>query len=275
MGRDPIKANANVYFQARKKAAEYNDALYSREGAAEKLGVSVSTLADYELGNTKVIPVDKVVLMAELYNDPALLTRYCKFECPIHGYLPLATEEKNIQQKKAISALLSKKMRDAHTVDELARMIRPCIGLTEGQAKANARYYDSIVANLRKEHPRMKTENIRRKARDAAQKYAERQHRERAMTIAQTESAFAYNRGADEGVRQAQEQKLLGVVKKRWSTSGDDAVCEVCASLEGMEIEMNDSFSFGGKLLFVGQKMLPPAHPRCACAIEYIEESPP
>lgn len=179
------------------------------------------------------------------------------------------------EQKRAISALLSKKMRDAHTVDELARMIRPCIGLTEGQAKANARYYDSIVANLRKEHPRMKTENIRRKAREAAQKYAERQHRERAMTIAQTESAFAYNRGTDEGVRQAQEQKLLGVVKKRWSTSGDDAVCEVCASLEGMEIEMNDSFSFGGKLLFVGQKMLPPAHPRCVCAIEYIEESPP
>lgn len=97
MGRDPIKANANVYFQARKKAAEYNDALYSREGAAEKLGVSVSTLADYELGNTKVIPVDKVVLMAELYNAPELLTRYCKYECPIHGYLPLATEEKNIQ----------------------------------------------------------------------------------------------------------------------------------------------------------------------------------
>lgn len=97
MGRDPIKVNANMYFQARKKAAEYNDALYSREGASEKLGVSVSTLADYELGNTKVIPVDKVVLMAELYNNPVLLTRYCKYECPIHGYLPLATEEKNIQ----------------------------------------------------------------------------------------------------------------------------------------------------------------------------------
>lgn len=174
-------------------------------------------------------------------------------------------------QKDAIAGLLSKKMRDSHTVDELARMIRPCIGLTEGQAKANARYYDSIVANLRKEHPRMKTESIRRKARDAAAKYAERQHRERAMTIAQTESAFAYNRGADEGVRQAQEEGLLGTVRKRWSTSGDDAVCEICASLEGMEIEMNDSFSFGGKLLFAGQKMLPPAHPRCACAVEYIE----
>ena len=52
------------------------------------------------------------------------------------------------EQQDAIAALLTKKMRESHTVDELARLIRPCIGLTEGQAKANARYYDSIVANL-------------------------------------------------------------------------------------------------------------------------------
>ena len=175
------------------------------------------------------------------------------------------------EQKKAISALLSKKMCESHTVDELARMIRPCIGLTEGQAKANARYYDSIVANLKKEHPKMKAESIRRKARDAAQKYAERQHRERAMTIAQTESAFAYNRGADEGIRQAQEQQLLGTVKKRWSTSGDDAVCAICNSLEGIEVDMDSDFDFKGRVMFTGQHMLPPAHPRCACAVEYIE----
>jgi transcriptional regulator with XRE-family HTH domain len=97
MGREPMKANTNEYFRARKKAAEHNEALYSREGAAERLGVSVSTLADYELGNTKVIPVDKVVLMADLYNAPELITRYCKYECPVHGYLPLATEARDIQ----------------------------------------------------------------------------------------------------------------------------------------------------------------------------------
>ena len=61
----------------------YNERLYSREGAAELLGISVSTLADYELGNTKVVPVDKVVLMADLYNAPELKTGYCKHECPI------------------------------------------------------------------------------------------------------------------------------------------------------------------------------------------------
>ena len=64
----------------------YNERLYSREGAAELLGISVSTLADYELGNTKVVPVDKVVLMADLYNAPELKTGYCKYECPICSY---------------------------------------------------------------------------------------------------------------------------------------------------------------------------------------------
>ena len=179
------------------------------------------------------------------------------------------------EQKDAIAALVTKKMRDGHTVDELSRLIRPCIGLTEGDAKAATRFYDNIVATLKKEHPRMKPENIRKKALDATQKYAERKHRQRAMTIAQTESAFAYNRGADEGIRQAQAEGYLGIMKKRWSTSGDDAVCELCASLEGVEVGMDSDFNIGGRLLFRGQHMLPPAHPRCACAIEYIEEYPP
>lgn len=66
MGKEPLKENTNVYFQARKRAAMSNDRLFSRENAAELLGISPYTLADYELGNTKVVPVDKVVLMADL-----------------------------------------------------------------------------------------------------------------------------------------------------------------------------------------------------------------
>jgi len=185
-------------------------------------------------------------------------------------FVTACTEE----QQRAISALLEKKMRDSHTVDELARMIRPCIGLTEADAKSVMRYYDSVVASYRNDHPRMKPESIRRRARDAAQKYAERKHRQRAYTIAQTESAFAYNRGADEGIRQAQRQNLIGIVKKRWSTSGDDGVCDICAALDGTEIDMDAEFAFKGRLLFAGQKRLPPAHPRCACAVEYIEVRP-
>ena len=97
MGNGCRKQNTNVYFQARKEAAEKNDRLSSREGASELLGVSESTLADYELGNTKVVPVDKVVLMADLYRCPELKNRYCKCECPIGKALPIATEAKGIE----------------------------------------------------------------------------------------------------------------------------------------------------------------------------------
>ncbi|MDE7298719.1 MAG: phage head morphogenesis protein [Lachnospiraceae bacterium] len=180
------------------------------------------------------------------------------------------------QQKDAIAALLSKKMIEGHTVDELARMIRPCIGLTKEQAKANARYYDNVAAALKEKFPTMRPKTIQKRAQEAAGKYAERQHRARAMTIAQTESAFAYNRGADEGIRQAQAQKLIGTVRKRWSTSGDDGVCDVCAALEEAgEVDMDSEFTFRGETLFVGHHLLPPAHPRCACAVEYIEIEPP
>ena len=80
MGRDAAKACENQCFRCRKEAAKYNDKLGSREGAAELLGISVSSLADYELGNTKVIPVDKVVLMADIYNAPELMAWYCSSE---------------------------------------------------------------------------------------------------------------------------------------------------------------------------------------------------
>ena len=97
MGSGATKENLNVYFRARKQAAMYNEKLSSREGAAELLGISSSTLADYELGITKFIPVDKVVLMADLYNCPELKTGYCKYECPIGKYIPLATSVNGIE----------------------------------------------------------------------------------------------------------------------------------------------------------------------------------
>lgn len=97
MGNGCMKDNKNVYFRARKEAANYNEKLFSREGAAELLGVSVSTLADYELGNTKVVPVDKVMLMSDLYNCPELKTGYCKYECPIGKEMPVATKIKSLE----------------------------------------------------------------------------------------------------------------------------------------------------------------------------------
>lgn len=97
-------------------------------------------------------------------------------------------------QKEAIKVFLERTVRERHSVDELAKMIRPCIGLTKPQAQANLKYYENMVKTLREQHPRMKAESIQKKARTAAMKYAERQHRQRADNIAQTEMAYAYNK---------------------------------------------------------------------------------
>ena len=48
MGNGGTKENQNVYFRARKQAAMYNERLSSREGAAEMLGISPSTLAEMQ-----------------------------------------------------------------------------------------------------------------------------------------------------------------------------------------------------------------------------------
>ena len=94
---DCTKDGKNIYFACREKAAKYNDLLNSRERAAELLGISTSTLANHELGVTKNVPPDTVVMMSDLYKTPELRSYYCKHECPIGRNLPLATQVSGLQ----------------------------------------------------------------------------------------------------------------------------------------------------------------------------------
>jgi len=98
MGRDAKKAAGNPWYEARINAAKYDDRLSSREGAAERLGMSASSVADAELGLTKFMPVDKAVLMADAYNAPHLLNHYCLNECPIGCRRPLSDEDLDIDR---------------------------------------------------------------------------------------------------------------------------------------------------------------------------------
>lgn len=88
MGCNPTKAADNMYCKCRLAAAKYNDKLNSREGAAELLGVSPSTLASYELDLTKVVPVESIMLMSDVYNAPELKSWYCTNVCPLGEDLP-------------------------------------------------------------------------------------------------------------------------------------------------------------------------------------------
>lgn len=154
--------------------------------------------------------------------------------------------------------------KEVNVVD-LSKIIRPCVGLYKEQAAAASKYFDSMIKNGVSE----------RLALDRTTRYAARLQRQRAMTIARTELAFAYNHGAEIGIQQAQRDGLMGETERVWSTADDERVCPVCGALEGKAIAMEDEFDFDTKLTYPGIRKTPPAHPRCRCGVWYREISPP
>lgn len=112
MTRQITKATKNVYCKARIEAAKYNSKFASRESASEELGWSKDSLAQYELGLCKVVPVDKVVIMADAYNAPELLNNYCCNECPIGKRIIEPIDKENIDNLFRFAVLTS------NTLDE-------------------------------------------------------------------------------------------------------------------------------------------------------------
>lgn len=152
------------------------------------------------------------------------------------------------------AALLEEK-----NVDQLARAIRSMVGLTKQQAAANLNYYKTLIDAGTSE----------KRALDLSARYAAQQQRHRAYTVARTELATAYNQGAYEGIKQAQEAGYIGETKKVWCTAEDERVCSTCGALEGKEIDMDDEFDAASSSW--STRLTPPAHPGCRCAIIYDE----
>jgi len=172
----------------------------------------------------------------------------------------------SMEQRDAVNAMIRHVTGYTQaTPDEAARMIRPCIGLTKPQALANMRYREKVKEAYLKENPR-KLLTAEGKAKEAAARYAARQHRYRAMSIARTEMAYAYNAGHYGATLDAQRQGFIGDCVKTWVNAGDaisGRMCETCQKMDGESVNINDYFSCG--------VMLPPLHPHCRCAVAYEE----
>ena len=83
MARQATKAVGNRYFEARMRAAKFNEQLSTRAGAVNFLpGVTEEMLKKYELDITRP-PNIVVALMADAYNEPELRSWYCANECPL------------------------------------------------------------------------------------------------------------------------------------------------------------------------------------------------
>lgn len=174
-----------------------------------------------------------------------------------------------ITQKNALQAMISQAIQhEAMTADNLARLMRPVIGLTVPQAKANFNFWQAawqagIESGL---SARAAEERAYRMARN----YAARQHQYRASVIARTELVTAYNYAAYETTQEAIRSGLLGACNKIWVTAGDSKVCPFCHGLDGTSVGMNGRFDIriGNRTVNV---LYPPAHPQCRCAVAYVE----
>jgi len=144
------------------------------------------------------------------------------------------------------------------SVDELSRIIRPLIGLTVRQANAVIRFMEALQAEGLPED----------KILHQVGNYAGFLHRYRAITIARTELAFAYNFGQFEAIRQAREQGFFdGDVVKVWMTAHDERVCPHCGPLDGMTVGLEETYP--GATAAIPYTYTPPAHPRCRCTVSY------
>lgn len=89
MANIAAKTSATVFYKARCEVAKHNDALSSREGAADIMSIDRGRLYRIESGITNPYP-EEIRLMADLYNAPELENYYCTNICPHGGEIPKA-----------------------------------------------------------------------------------------------------------------------------------------------------------------------------------------
>lgn len=170
------------------------------------------------------------------------------------------------ETKLAIRDQLRQMFAQGIPADEIARRIRPLIGLTRRDAAA--------VAKLR---ARLELENTKRLAEQRkpwpeerinapVDAYAGRLLRGRAERIARTESIRASAEGQQELWRQATDAGFLDKERTRraWLITPDERLCEICAPMADDKALVNLEQPFG---LPNGETvMTPPGHPMCRCA---------
>jgi hypothetical protein len=156
------------------------------------------------------------------------------------------------ETRAAIRSLITRSIREGIAPRDAARAIRSMVGMNEQQAQAAANYRQSLIdlgVPLDKVEARVAT-------------YTAKKIRERALTIARTETMGALNEGARESWREAQDEGLLSdraVVE--WLTTPDELLCPICEPMDGVQVKLGEKFETS-----VGPLDGPPAHPNCRCS---------
>lgn len=158
------------------------------------------------------------------------------------------------QQTTAVQNIIRHMVVDRGAgVDELGKVLRPCIGLTSRESGAVLRMRTDLLAR-----------GLDQRAVDhATGNYAGFLHRRRAERIARTEIANAVGEGHLEAFRSAREEGVLTKpVVKEWHTAEDEYVCPKCGPMDGVQVDVDENFDTEN-----GPLDRPPMHPNCRCDI--------
>ncbi len=167
--------------------------------------------------------------------------------------------------KQAIQDLVEKGFREGIHPNQLAKQIRPLIGLTTGQAQAVESYRQKLIDEDAVAPARIEK---------AVAKYRNKLHNERARTIARTETITSSAMGQQLLWEQMVADGELDetVIQRVWITAMDERKCPVCGALNGRTVGLRDNFSHttDGSSGGAGKTytaLTPAIHPNCRCSI--------
>lgn len=175
------------------------------------------------------------------------------------------------ETRDAVRLIIARAFREGIPPRQAARLIRPLIGLTEGDAQAviNARFKlleatGGSVVKVGAVRVRIPAHGLQINAvHRLASQYADRLLRQRALTIARTETIAASNEGQRQLWLQAVEKgHLRGDELRTWITTPDERACVICLPMHGQLVGLTEHFTAPDGRSLMG----PPAHPRCRCA---------
>lgn len=159
--------------------------------------------------------------------------------------------------REAIRALVVEAQEKGIPSKVLARRIVNLIGLDPRRRAALARFEAMLIEDG------ISVSALEMRVR----RYSRALLRQRALTIAVTESAAAVGAGQQAIWNQALAKGLLrrDAMEKIWIATPDELTCLKCEALEAERVAVDGVFSNG--------RQQPPAHPRCRCATGLVTRS--
>lgn len=160
----------------------------------------------------------------------------------------------------AIRGMIRDGLEAGTDVRTLTRTLKAIVGLTERQAQAVVNYHVALMAGGAEDD----------KAWKKAEKYAQKQLRYRAESIARTETLSASNHGQQELWLQMRDAGVIdSTVKREWIVTPDDKLCEICEAMGALEpVGLEELFRIRRPIGLTA--LVPPAHVRCRCTVALV-----